>query len=430
MHNRKIIKNAGWIIGGQIGKSVIGFVISLLTARYLGPSNFGLINYAASIVTFVTPIMYLGLNGILVQEIINTPKEENKVVGTAIGISFLSSICCIIGIIVFISIANPNEKETKIVCLLYSTLLVFQSVDLIQYWYQAKLLSKYSSIVSLCAYFIVSIYKLFLLITRKSVEWFAVSNALDYLLISIALIIIYKKLNREKLSFSIGIAKRMLSRSKYYIISDLAIVVFAQTDRIMLKLFIDDMETGYYSAAVVCAGLASFVFGAIINSMRPVIYEYKSTSYEKYEKLVVFLYNIVIYLSLLYSAFVTLFAPIIISVLYGDSYYPSIIVLQIIVWYCAFSYLGGARDIWILAENKQKHLVFINSVGAITNVLLNIWLIPLYGAVGASIASLITQFFVNIALMFIYPPLKDNGRLIMKAANPLVLKEVLLAIRR
>ena len=57
MNKNRVVKNASWIIGIQIVKSLLGLVISMLTARFLGPSNFGLINYAASIVAFVTPIM-------------------------------------------------------------------------------------------------------------------------------------------------------------------------------------------------------------------------------------------------------------------------------------------------------------------------------------------------------------------------------------
>ena len=104
--NRKVIKNASWIIGVQIAKSVLALVISIFTARYLGPANYGLINYAASIVSFVAPIMYLGFNNTLVQEIVNNPEKEGETVGTATLMSFFSSLLCITGIAAFISIAN------------------------------------------------------------------------------------------------------------------------------------------------------------------------------------------------------------------------------------------------------------------------------------------------------------------------------------
>ena len=170
MNERKVMANASWIIGLQIVKAILSFIISMLTARYLGPSDFGLINYASSIVSFVAPVMYLGLNCVLVQEFVSNSEKEGETIGTAVVLSLSSSLLCIGGIVSFAAIANRGETETIIVCALYSILLIFQSADLVLYWFQANLLSKYSSIASLCSYGIVSAYKIFLLITHKDVK--------------------------------------------------------------------------------------------------------------------------------------------------------------------------------------------------------------------------------------------------------------------
>ena len=222
----KIIRNASWIIICRIAQSVLTLVIGMLTARYLGPSNYGLINYASSIVSFVTPIMYLGLNSILVQEIIQNPNQEGEILGTSIVMSLGSAVLCIIGVVSFALVANAGETETLIVCALYSILLIFQAVDLVQYWFQAKLMSKYTSITMLCAYLVVSIYKIFLLATGKNIYWFALSNVIDYAIIAISLLIIYKKYGGSKFFFSLQTGKRLISRSKYYIISSIMKVVF------------------------------------------------------------------------------------------------------------------------------------------------------------------------------------------------------------
>lgn len=134
----------------------------MLTARYLGPARFGLINYAASLTAFFLPFMQLGLNSILVQEIINKPDEEGKTLGTSIVLCLCSSVLCVAGIFTFSLFANANERDTIIVCLLYSTILIFQAVEMIRYWFQAKLLSKYISLVMLAAYLVVSVYRIFL----------------------------------------------------------------------------------------------------------------------------------------------------------------------------------------------------------------------------------------------------------------------------
>ena len=426
----RVVKNASWIIGAQIVKALLGLVISMFTARYLGPSNYGLINYAASIVAFAAPIMYLGLKNILVQEIVTAPHREGETLGTSICLSFCSSILCIAGIAAFVSIANAGEQETLIVCLLYSGLLVFQSVELIVYWFQARLLSKYSSIVSLCAYILVSAYKVFLLVTSKGIYWFTLSNAIDYCIISGTLLFIYRRKSVQKLRFSWKTARALLGRSKYYIVSDLMIVIYGQTDRIMLKLMIGDTETGYYSAAIYCAGLASFVFTAIIDSMRPMIFQRKTESTTAFEACVSQLYSVVIYLAAAYSAAMTLFAPLVIRVLYGHEYLAAIPVLQIVVWYCTASYLGGARDIWILAESKQKHLLLINALGAGLNILLNAIFIPIWHAAGAATASVITQYAINIIFTSVYKPTRRTGYLMLKGCDPRVILSVIRSLTK
>ena len=142
MLKNKTMANAGWIIVCKIIQSILGVIISMLTARYLGPSNFGLINFAASVVAFVTPITTLGLDHVIVQELLYSPKSEGKILGTSMVMSMISSVLCIVGVITFSIMSGPNDQDTIIVCSLYSLLLLAKAFEIVQYWFQAKLLSK------------------------------------------------------------------------------------------------------------------------------------------------------------------------------------------------------------------------------------------------------------------------------------------------
>ena len=419
----KVAKNASWIIACRIAQSAFALVINMLTARFLGPSNFGLITYAASLVTFVVPIMNLGLNNILVQEVVNNPEREGQTVGTSICLSLCSSVCCIIGVSAFAYAANRESPITIIVCLLYSINLIFQALELIRYWFQAKYLSKYTSLVSLGAYLVVSAYKIYLLATGKNVCWFAISNAFDYALISIALIVIFHKIGKQRLSFSWELGKKLFSRSKHYILSTMMVTIFAQTDKIMIKHMIDESSTGYYGAAVATAGMTSFVFSAIIDSFRPYIFEGNKKNEEVFEHRLTLLYSIVIYISLVQSVFMTLLARYIILALYGSAYAPAGSALQIVVWYTTFSYIGSVRNIWILVHNKQHYLWLINMSGALANVAINIALIPVIGINGAAIASLTTQFFTNVIVGYIIKDIRPNNAIMVRSLNPKLLIE-------
>ena len=104
---------------------------------------------------------------------------------------------------------------------------------------------------------------------------------------------------------------------------------------------------------------------------------------------------------------------------------PAISALQIVVWYMTFSYMGAVRNIWILANNKQKYLWVINLSGALANVGLNMMLIPMAGINGAAIASLVTQVLTNVIMGFIIKPIRPNNEIVIDSLNPRYLADLL-----
>ncbi len=428
MNNNRILKNATWIIVCKIVQSILSFIIGTLTVRYLGPTNYGVITYAVSVISFLCPIMQMGLKNTLVKEFIRRPNHEGEILGTALIINIISSLFCMAGAITFVSIANAGEPETILVCSLYSLVLLFQATEMTVYWFQAKLLSKYPSIATLIAYVVVAIYKVYLLVTGKSVVWFTISYVLDFFLISIILLVIYKKLSNQKLSINWNIGRQMLSHSKYYIIPSLMVIFYQHTDRIMLNLIVSDTETGLFSAAITCTGITGFVFFAVIDSARTVILETKEHNPEMYEKKVVQLYSIITAFALAQSICITILAKPIVYLLYGEAYLDAVPILQLAVWYDTFGYYSSVRDIWILAEEKHKHLTKINVAAALSNVFLNACLIPILGGIGAAIASIISLFFTNVIVGFVYKPIRRNNFLMLKGLNPKVMIGVTLRV--
>lgn len=414
----KAIQNAGWIIGVKVVQAALGIIISMLTARYLGPSNYGLINYASSLVAFVAPIGKLGFDSILVNEFIRHPDREGETLGTSIVMSLASSVVCMVGLAAFVAVANPGEPVTLIVCVLYSVVLLANAAELTHFWFQAHLLSKYTSLAALVAYVVKSTYQIILLVKGSSIYWFSIVNALDIFLIAVIILVQYKQKKGQRLRFSWEIARSMLAQSRYYIVSSMMVTIFANTDRIMLKLMLGDVATGYYSAAVACASLTSFVFTAIISSVRPVVLDENGKDTVKFDKTLTILYSVIIYLSLLQCIGITAFAQVIIRVLYGVAYTPAITPLRWIVWYTTFSYLGAVRDIWILAKKKQYVLWKINLSGAVVNVVLNCCLIPVWGITGAAVASLLTQIYTNVIQCFFIKEIQPTLVYLKNASNP------------
>lgn len=427
--SKKVISNVKWVVVCKAAQSILQLVIGMLSARYLGPANYGLINYAKSIVAFAVPFMYLGLNATLVKELIEKPEQEGKIMGTSLVMGMVSSFVCIVSVFGFVSVANMGEPETILTCLLYSFSMFFQAVELIQYWYHSKLKSKYSSIMMLVTYVVVSVYKIYLLIASKSVYWFAVAYSIEYGMIGISLLLIYRRQGTQKLKFAPALIKPLITRSVPYIWSAMMVTVFQNTDHVMLKLMCGNTENGYYTAAITCVSVGLFVFTAIIDSMRPVIFSHKKEGSNEYENTVSKLYCIIIYLTILQAVGFTLLGELVLRILYGTEYLTAVPVLRILAWYLPFSFMGNIRNVWILAEEKQSCLWKINLLGAIMNVVINSALIPVWGATGAAVASLLTQVITNYLLGFVYKPIRENNVLLLKGLNPIFLVNMLVDLK-
>ncbi len=412
--NNKIVKNAGWLIFGRLANMLLSFIVSLLTARYLGPDNFGLINYATTYTTLFVSICNLGINSIIVKNLVDYPDEQGVTLGSTIimkAISGFLSACMIFGIV---SIIDYNEPVTIIVVALCSISLIFQSIETMNYWFQARLQSKYSAIATIVAYTIVSAYKFVLLATGQSVEWFAIANSIDYIVLAVVLIAVYKKKSGPKFSFSLKKCSQLLKSSYHFIITSIMVSIYASTDRIMLKQMLDESSVGYYSTAVTISNMWLFVLAAITDSMYPSIMQSFHESKEKFERENKKLYAIIFYLSIFVSLLFSILAPIAVQLLYGEAYMPAVNPLRIVTWYTAFSYLGVARNAWIVCYEKQKYLKYIYIGSAFINILLNFILIPLMQVSGAAIASLITQIATIVLPLFI-KELRPNTKLIIDA---------------
>lgn len=409
------VKNAGWLIGGKIAQMLISLVSTVLTARYLGPANYGLINYAGAYTAFFTAFCTLGINSILVKEFIDNPEKEGIITGTSLVFRAISSFLSAIVIICIVCFVDAGETETIAVVALCSIGVIFYIFETFNFWFQAHLQSKITAIASLLAYFITAIYKIVLMILGKNVLFFAFATSVDYICIAIFLFLAYKKYNGKRLKFSWEYGKKILNQSYHFILSGLMVSIYGQTDRIMLKHMIGETELGYYSTAVSICNMWCFVLVAIIDSLYPSIMEVDKEHEELFKKKNRQLYAIVFYISVIVSLIITIVAPLIVSILYGEQYMSSVNPLRIITWYTAFSYLGVSRNAWIVRMERQRYLKYIYFMAAISNVILNWIFIPVLGASGAALASLISQILTSIILPLLIKGLRENSILMLEA---------------
>lgn len=412
----KEVKNAGWMIGGKMMQMIISLVVGVLTARYLGPSNYGLINYAATYVAFFSSLCSLGINAVIIKDFNDHPDDQGVAIGTTIGLRLISAFFSVITIFAAVSLIDYGEKTTMAVVMLSSMSLLFHIFDVLNPWFQYRYEAKTTATASLLAYFVVAVYKTILLVTGKSVYWFAFSTSVDYVVLAAFLLIAYSRKKGPSFRFSWAKGRELLKRSYPYILSGMMTAVYAQTDKLMLKQMLANAEVGYYSTATAICGMWTFVLAAIIDAVFPTIYRVYNINKADFEKKNRQLYAIVIYISIAASLFFVLFGSTIISILYGETYLPAASTLKILTFGTVFSYLGVARHAWVICENMQKHLTVISLSAAILNVILNYFMIPVLGTAGAALSSVVAQFLTCCIVPLFIRGMRPNVKLMVEAA--------------
>lgn len=412
---KKELKNASWLISGKVVRMLLALVVSIWSARYLGPGNYGLVSYGNTFASFFMVFCTLGINSVIIKEFVDLPEETGKTLGTALLLRIGSSVLSTGLIIGIACVVNRNEPLTIMVVALCSVSLVFHALDTFNYWFQYQYRAKVTAIAALIAYVATAAYRIVLLIQGKSVLWFAFALSVDYIVLGLILLIAYKRSNGPRLRFSWETGKRLLGKSYHYILSGMMVAIYGQTDKLMLKMMLDETSVGYYSVATTVCGMWVFVLGAIIDSVYPSILRYHKENRKIFEVKNRQLYAIVFYTSMLASLCFLVLGDWIVDLLYGQAYQPAVTPLKIVTWYTAFSYLGVARNAWIVCEGKQKYLKYIYLSAAVLNVFMNLLMIPKWGASGAAMASLLTQISTSIVLPFCIKALRPNAILMLQA---------------
>lgn len=397
----RFIKNTSWLIFEHIFRMALSLVVTGLMARYLGTRNYGLISYGMAYISIFTVICKLGIDSILVNEIIRDRKNTGEIIGTTIFLRLASSILSIFTIYFIVKYLNPDNKTLQMITLIQSISLLFVSFDTVTFWFQSNLQSKYAVVAKSIAFLIVSSWRLILIFIGASVDFFATATIIEAVIIGIFILIFYFRYEGQKFQISLKRAKHLLEKGYHFIIAGLLITVYTQIDKIMLGQLANESVVGIYTAAMTVSGFWMFIPNAIIESARPMIMAAKYDNEEHYKRRYSQLYSTVIWMGVLASIVITIMSKWIILIIFGSGYLGSSNVLNGLIWSRIFSLIGVTRSIWLISENKIKYQKYFVGTGAILNVMLNLTLIPRYGAVGAAIATVVAEVFSStVALAF------------------------------
>ncbi|MEA4870607.1 MAG: flippase [Christensenella sp.] len=383
---RRFAANTGWLIAQSVFQYVLSAVIGIIAARFLGPANYGILGYGVSLMAIFQAFCTLGFNDIQITNMVETPEDEGGIIGTALALRLVSSTISIGAIALAAWITRPGESLLLLVTVLQSIQLVFQSFDAMRLWFQKELLSKYTAVGSIVGNIACSAWRIVLLIQGAGVEWFALTSVIQMLANYLVVVPLFFAKAKKRLWFSWNVAKRLLSRSWHFILSALTNAAAAHFSRLYLGSALGDQTLGLYNAAYMIATMWLFVPLAIVDSALPVLLQTKRNHPEAFYPRYQLMLMAVLSIGIAAGLGLSLLAPWVVNLLYGEAYASAAGVLRIVAWLGVFSNIGSGRSIWIQAEGRQSAVKYISLITAITSILLSILLIPLLGLTGAAIA--------------------------------------------
>jgi O-antigen/teichoic acid export membrane protein len=418
---KRYFSNTSWLMSHRVLSMVVALFVGVYVARYLGPEGFGLLSYAVSFVGLFTALAAMGLEGILVRELVKTPESRDELLGTAFWLKAGGAILMWIGIAAVIPFTH-NDLQTNILIIIIAFAVIFQAFNVIDFNFQAEVKSKYVVYAQITSLVISSITKLVFVWISAPLVWFACVFLFDALVRSVGLVVVYLKTTGKVWywKWKRQIANKLVKDCWPLILSGMVIAIYMKIDQVMIKEMLEAKEVGNYAAAVRLSEAWYFIPMAITSSVFPAIINAKKQGEEIYYQRLQKLYDLMAWLALAIALPTTFLAPLIIKVLYGEAFLPAAGVLSIHIWAGVFVFLGVASGQYLIASNYTRISFFRTFFGAITNVILNIIFIPKYGINGAAFATLISYFVATFFIGFIA---KTNWQVV------LMLKSFLLPIR-
>lgn len=398
----KQILNSFWAVVSKLLSGLKLVIVGVFVARTLGPNDFGAYNYIISFVTLLSVLAEFRFHNILIREI-SVDKIKNEVL---LGSTFVS--CLFFSIIGYLSLYIlvyffESDKELRWFILLYGITYFFQTLRFLRAFFIAKLknniIFKIETIVSLL------IIALAFLISRynSSVLLFILLRIFDVFTISILFLLFYQ-IGYKKIkswAFSRKISEDLIKSSSPLVISSLALVIFQQFDKIMIKQILNEYAVGQYSASVSIISLIVFIPVVITEAVSPYLIQIKLLkSVEEYNLKIQIFSDYIIWGSIVLCFVIMLFSPIIIQVVYGSEYYESIDIMKVFAWQGVLIAMGSvAAQIMIIDDTHQ--IAYLKSIfGGLLNIVLNIYWIPKYGIMGAVFASLLAYGISSYVLHY------------------------------
>jgi PST family polysaccharide transporter len=397
-----VLNNSGWLAADRLMRLIIGMPITIWIARYLGPNSFGLLNYAIAFVAIFAALAAAGLDRIVVRELVRSRKEAGSILATAFAIRLALALIAFAAAVVAASTSAESDPRAFWLIVVIATGMVIQTADVIDYWNQAHLQSELTVRAKMAGFLVASTLRIWMILSNAPLLAFALVS-LTEITIGAAILIVthFNAVSGDtRYQFSLRRARHLLGESWPLLIAGIAVTLYMRVDIVMLQSMTDAAEVGIYASAVRLSEVWYAVPVILASSAYPAIVRSRASQPEQYLSRVRRLYFTLFWLAILICLPASIFSGWLVSTLYGASFVAAGPVLAIHLWGSIGVFLGVASSQHLLAENLQMISMYRTAIGLVSNVLLNLFLIPKYQAQGAAIATVISYLIATFSIAF------------------------------
>lgn len=393
-NKKKVFANIFWALTGKIVNMAGTLFVGILVARYLGPAQYGLMNYVISYTTLFTVISNFGLDNIEIRELSRTPENKNYILGTCFCLRLIFATVALLLIILSLWIFKA-DRFTSIMILVYSLSLYSGSFNIIRNYFTSIIKNEYVVKSEISRTILGSGIKISLLLMKAPLEWFIIATMFDTILVASGYCLSYKKIvgKISEWSFNKAIIPFYVKESFPLVLSGAAVIIYQRIDQVMIGNMIDNKSVGYFATAGKFVDLILFLPMVLTQTITPLLVKLKEQNLNKYYVKRQQFINIIVWISIIISAIFSLSSYWLIKFTYGNDYLMAVPVLQIMSFKTVGMALSSSAGQIIIMERLQKWAFLRNIMGCIICVLLNMLLIPQYGIIGSAWVTIITVAF-------------------------------------
>ena len=319
------MENIGWLFIDQILRMGVGLIVGVWIARYLGPEQFGLLNFSTAFTGLFGAFAALGLQNIVVRDIVRDPEGAYITLGTAGIMQLMGGFVAYLLILGAIAYLRPEDALARSLVAILGTMMLLRAGDIAVFWFESQVQSKYTVLVQNGVFLLFAVIKVLLILEQAPLIVFVWAMLTEAAAVAVLLLIVMGKHGPSltRLRASRVRAKALLKDCWPLLLTGMVLMVQARIDQIMLGQMVGDLEVGYYSAALRIIEAASVTAMLLHSSFLPFIVSMREKSEKAYLERLEAFYKLNFLVALIIALPIAILSPWIILFLFGDVYAPA-----------------------------------------------------------------------------------------------------------